>query len=105
LLLDYVFLEIATVLLVRRNLAVAAAVSRLLLEAQELEFVVCSVLFSNTFEWFVKQTNTRLSFADAAVAHVARERAGGLVLTFDQEFVKVPGIRIPGIMSHNAGAS
>jgi predicted nucleic acid-binding protein len=96
LLLEYVVLEVATVLLVRRNRAVAAAVSRLLLEAQELEFVPCSGLFSNAFQFFTQQTNTRLSFADAAIAHVARERAGGLVLTFDEEFAKVPGIRVPG---------
>ena len=96
LLLEYVVLEVATVLLVRRDLGVAAAVSRLLLEAAELHFVPCSDLFPHAFDLFTHQANTRLSFADAAIAHVARERAGGLVLTFDEEFAKVPGIRVPG---------
>ena len=42
---EYVFLEIVTVLLVRRDLEAAVRVGQLLLEAQELEFVLCSDLF------------------------------------------------------------
>ena len=95
LLLEYVFLEVATVLLIRRDLGVAARVGRLLLDADELDFVPCSDLFSDAFEMFTHQVGTRLSFADAAIAHVAQERADGLVLTFDEEFSKLPGIRIP----------
>lgn len=95
LLLEYVFLEVATVLLVRRNLEVAARVGRLLLDADELDFVPCSDLFSGAFEMFTHQGSTRLSFADAAIAYVAQKRAEGLVLTFDEEFNKLPGIRIP----------
>lgn len=96
LLLEYVFLEVATVLLVRRDLAVAARVGRLLLNAGELDFVPCSDLFSDAFEVFRRQGHTRLSFADAAIARVAQVRAGGLVLTFDEEFAKLPGVRLPG---------
>ncbi len=95
LLLEYIFLEVATVLLVRRGLEVAVRVCRLLLDASELDFVPCSDIFPDAFEMFIRQEATRLSFADAAVAHVARQRAGGLVLTFDEEFGKLPGIRIP----------
>lgn len=95
LLLEYVFLEVATVLLVRRDLDVASRVGRLLLEAEELEFVACSDLFSQTLETFVGQGSTRLSFADAAIAHIARQRADGLVLTFDDELRKTNGISVP----------
>jgi predicted nucleic acid-binding protein len=95
LLLEYVFLEVATVLLVRRNLEVAARVGTLLIQAIELDFVPCSDLFSDAFEVFTRQAGTRLSFADAAIAYVAQERTNGLVLTFDEEFSKLPGIRIP----------
>ncbi|HEY6341425.1 MAG TPA: PIN domain-containing protein [Bryobacteraceae bacterium] len=95
LLLEYVFLEVATVLLIRRDLAVAARVGRLLLDADELDFVPCSGLFSDALQMFTQQANTRLSFVDSSVAHVARERARGLVLTFDEAFSKVPGIRVP----------
>jgi predicted nucleic acid-binding protein len=96
LLLEYVFLEVMTVLLVRRDLGVATRVGRLLLGAEELDFVPCSGFFSAAFEMFAYQGTTRLSFADAAITRVAQERAGGLVLTFDGEFVKVPGIRVLG---------
>ena len=95
LLLEYVFLEVTTVLIVRRDLAVASRVGRLLLEAEELDFVPCSDLFTETFDTFVGQGSTRLSFADAAIAHVARQRAHGLVLTFDDELGKASGIRVP----------
>jgi predicted nucleic acid-binding protein len=95
LLLEYVVLEVATVLLLRRNLAVATAVVRLLLAAVELDFLPCSDLFAGAFERFAGQQDTRLSFVDAAIAHVAQERAGGLVLTFDEEFSGIAGLRIP----------
>lgn len=95
LLLEYVFLEVATVLLVRRDVAVASLVGRLLLDAAELDFVPCSDLFSDAFDMFAHQGRTRLSFADAAVARVAQERASGLVLTFDEELAKLPGILVP----------
>ena len=95
LLLEYVFLEVSTVLLVRRDLAVAARVGRLLLDADELDFAPCSDFFLDTCETFAHQGSTRLSFADAAIARVAQQRAGGLVLTFDEEFAKLPGIQVP----------
>jgi predicted nucleic acid-binding protein len=95
LLLEYVFLEVMTVLLMRRGLAVSARVGHILLEAQELEFVPCSDLFSESLRVFLGQTRTRLSFADAAITYVAQQRAEGLVLSFDDEFRKIPGIRVP----------
>ena len=95
LLLEYVFLEVATVLVVRRDLAVAARVGRLLLEAGELDFVPCSDLFPDALEIFTHQRSTRLSFTDAAIAYVAQERTDGLLLTFDGELARLPGIRVP----------
>jgi predicted nucleic acid-binding protein len=115
LLLEYVFLEVMTVLLVRRGIGVAARVGRLLLDAGELDFVPCSDLFTNAFQIFISQDidheiagrpgqrtvvgratpRARLSFADAAIAHAAKEYAGGQVLTFDADLGKFPGILIP----------
>jgi predicted nucleic acid-binding protein len=96
LLLEYVFLEIVTVLLMRRDLSAAARVGRILLDAEELEFVPCSDLFLETVQSFSNQAG-RLSFADAAIADVARSRAGGLILSFDEEFRKVAGLHVnPG---------
>ncbi|MGP8243675.1 MAG: PIN domain-containing protein [Bryobacteraceae bacterium] len=90
-----IVLDSATVLLVRRDLGVAARVGRLLLDADELDFVPCSDLFSDAFETFTHQGSTRLNFADAAIALVAEQGAGGLVLTFDEELGKLPGVQVP----------
>lgn len=94
LLLEYVFLEVVTVLLVRTELAKAASVAGLLLESEELEFVPCSDLFAETVKSFTSQRKTKLSFTDSAIATTALKRSDGLVLTFDEEFRKVPAIRL-----------
>ena len=97
LLLEYVFLEIVTVLLARRDLAVATRVGRILLDAAELEFVPCSGLFMEATEIFSRQSGTKLSFADAAIMGVACNRADGQILSFDEEFRKVAWLRVnPG---------
>ena len=82
-------------LLVPRDAGIVARVGRLLLDANELDFVPCSDVFSEALEMFTRQASTRLSFADAAIAHAAQDCADGLVLTFDAEFGKLPRIRIP----------
>ena len=79
LLLEYVFLEVMTVLLVRRDIGVAARVGWLLLEAGELDFVPCSDLFPDAFRMFTRQGRTRLSFCrrgDRARCEGARRRPG-----------------------------
>ena len=93
LLLEYVFLEVVTVLMARRGPRVASEVADVLLAARELEFVPCSELFVNAVETFQRQTRTRLSFVDATIVNVARERADGVVATFDRELSSVRGIK------------
>jgi predicted nucleic acid-binding protein len=46
--------------------------------------------------WRDFQTDFRspLNFVDLAVASVARERAGGKVLTFNRAFREIPGIKV-----------
>jgi predicted nucleic acid-binding protein len=90
---EYVFLEVVTVLLVRRDLATAVRTGRLLLEAQELELVPCSDVFLETVQLFGSQKKTSLSFADAAIAVIARTRADGQVLSFDAGFRNIKGLR------------
>lgn len=94
LLLEYVYLEVVTVLLTRAGAAVAVKAGGDLLESKEFEFVPCSELFAETVRNFNDQQNTRLSFTDIAIATVALKRADGLVLTFDEEFRKLPAIRL-----------
>jgi predicted nucleic acid-binding protein len=94
LLLEYVFLEVVTVIMMRLDLAAATGAGRILLEAEELEFAPCSDLFLETLDGFSRQDGTRLSFVDVALAQAARNRADGQILTFDAEFRKVPGLRV-----------
>ena len=93
LLLEYVVLEVTTVLLIRRDHMTAVRVARILLDSEELELVPCSDIFLDTFEDFAKQQETHLSFADTAISVVARNRAAGLVLSFDDEFRRIPGLQ------------
>jgi predicted nucleic acid-binding protein len=75
---EYVFLEVVTVLLFRRDLAVATHVGRLLVGAEELDFVRCGEFFAEAFGRFCGQQNTRLSLADVSIALIAQQRAEGL---------------------------
>jgi predicted nucleic acid-binding protein len=97
LLLEYVFLEVVTVLLARRGLEVASTVGSTLLGARELDFVPCSELFLDAVDTFRHQRGTRLSVVDAAIVNVARDRADGLVATVDRDFIGVQGLSVlPG---------
>ena len=93
LLLEYVFLEVVTVLMARRGIRVASEVADVLLGARELEFVPCSELFLDAVEAFQRQKRTRLSFVDATIINIARDRTDGLVATFDRELAGVKGIK------------
>jgi len=97
LLLEYVFLEVVTVVLARRGAALASEVAGQLLAAAELEFVPCSPLFAETLHQFRAQVDRRLSFTDAAIVAVATRQAPGYVATFDADFTAVDGVTVvPG---------
>ncbi len=94
LLLEYVFLEVVTVLRMRLDLASAVSVGEALLRARELEFVPCSEAFMGAFETFRTERSSALSFADAAIAAVARRHPPGLVATFDDDFSVLDGLTV-----------
>ena len=93
LLLEYVFLEVVTVLLARRGLDPAVRVATTLLEASELSFVPCSDIFLDALDAFRTQPRGIWSFTDAAIVAVARRRTAR-VLTFDQGFRGVQGLAV-----------
>jgi predicted nucleic acid-binding protein len=95
LLLEYVFVEVVTVLLARRGLETASRVGGTLLDARELDFVPCSDVFLETLETFRTQGDRRLSFVDAAIVTVARNGGDGTVVaTFDSDFDGIAGVSI-----------
>ncbi len=92
LLLEYVVVEVATVLLARRGLDTATRVARTLLESREVDFVPCSDIFVESLETFARQESGTLGFTDAAIVTVARREGGGVVATFDPDLARVSGI-------------
>jgi predicted nucleic acid-binding protein len=94
LLLEYVFLEVVTVLLARRDLSVASAVGARLLQAREIDFVPCSELFLDTFEIFRSQARAGLSFTDSAIIAAMRRYGAQAVATFDTGFQQIQGISV-----------
>lgn len=94
LLLEYVFLEVVTVLLARRGLDIATRVARVLLEAREVEFVPCSEFFLDSVDTFRRQTQGTLSFADAAIVTAAGLRGTRFVATFNGDFRSIPSISV-----------
>lgn len=93
LLLEYVLLEVATVLVARRGLDAAARAVTGLLESREVDLVPCSDIFAATLDVFLHQERGVLSFTDAAIVVVARQ-APAAVATFDADFRAVPGITV-----------
>jgi predicted nucleic acid-binding protein len=97
LLLEYVFVEVVTVLMARRNLETATRVGDILLEARETELIPCSEIFAAAFDTFRRQPGDDLSFTDAAIVTVARQRGARFVATFDGDFEGLAGITVvPG---------
>lgn len=85
LLLEYVFLETVTVLLLRRGAEKAAEVAGQLLAASDADFLPCSDLFLRVVDSFRTQASGRLTFVDCAIITAAREREAGHLATFDRD--------------------
>jgi len=103
LLLEYVFLEVATVLAARADLATAVTVGDELLRAEEVEFVPCSEIFLDVYSTFCNQDPEGLSLADSAIVTVSRQRDVPYVATFDTDFHGIDGIiAVPGPMARGA---
>ena len=93
LLLEYVFLEVVTVLRARRGAPAAIEVAEQLLDAREVEFIPCSDFFFETLSTF-RRESAPLSFTDAAIVSVARREKKGYVATFDADFRNLAGIMV-----------
>ena len=94
LLIEYVFVEVVTVLLARRGHRVAVDVASILLDAEEVDFVPCSDLFTAALREFRARGAARLSFADAAIVATAFRHEAAIVATFDEGFRSVEGITV-----------
>ena len=93
LLVEYVFVEVVTVLLARRGREAALDTAEKLLAAAELELVPCSDIFLEVLGTFRRQPGRDLSFTDAALVTVARRLETPRIATFDRGLA-VEGIEI-----------
>ena len=97
LLIEYVFLEVVTVLLARRGHRAALDVADILLDAEEVDFLPCSDLFQAALREFRTRSAARLSFADAAIVAAAQRHGAEFIATFDEDFRGIEGITlVPG---------
>jgi len=94
LLLEYVVVEVVTVIAIRLDLARAIEVGDALLESEELDFVPGSDHFLHTLATFRSQKTEGLSFTDVAIVSLARAWGVPEVATFDRGFRGVPGVRV-----------
>lgn len=94
--LEYVFLEVVTVLQLRVGHEAAVGVGSLLLEARELSLVPCSERFLPALQVFRSQGDRGLSFVDAAIVAEARRHDSGRVATFDRGFDGIDGVEVVG---------
>ena len=93
-LIEYVFLEVVTVLLARRGHRAALDVADILLDAEEVDFLPCSDLFADALREFRIRGAARLSFADAAIVAAAQRHGAQFVASFDEGFRGIEGIRV-----------
>lgn len=91
---EYVYLEVVTVLAVRRSAETAVKVGATLLRAREVELVPCSQHFTASVETFAHLASLGLSFVDTAIVTIARARGASHVATFDADFAKVDDLTV-----------
>ncbi len=92
--LEYVFLEVVTVLLARRGREAAFEASRRLMEAREVEVFPCSDLFLGAVDAFRSQPGRELSFTDAAIVAAADRLGIQPVATFDEGLREIEGLEV-----------
>ena len=92
LLIEYVFLEVVTVLLARRGHRAALDVADILLDAEEVDFLPCSDIFPAALREFRARAAARLSFADAAIVAAAFRNEAQFIATFDEGLRGIEGL-------------
>jgi predicted nucleic acid-binding protein len=94
LILEYVFIETVNVVKRKVSIPVALDAGRFMQQSRQVELALSSDVFAKAWDEFRFDFSSPLSFVDIAVARVARERAGGKVLTLDRAFREIPGIQV-----------
>jgi predicted nucleic acid-binding protein len=92
---EYVFIEVTTVIALKRDLPTAIQVGSVLLNSKEVELVPCSLLFKEAWRSFQTQgSGPILSFVDSAIAVLAGRYGAEYLATFDRGFQKISGLTV-----------
>ena len=92
--LEYVFLEVVSVLLARCGHALALDAADTLPDAQEVDFLPRSESFQHARDVFRTGTTARLCFTDAALVAAARRHEREFIATFDEGFRRIEGLKL-----------
>ena len=85
-LIEYVFVEVVTVLLARCGHRTALDIADILLDAEQTDFVPCPELFPAALREFRTRAATGLSFADSVIVAAARRHGARFIAAFDEGF-------------------
>lgn len=91
---EFVFLEVTTVIALRKNIDAAKEVGNVLLNAKEIEIMKASDIFESAWEIFTSQENTALSFVDASNLACMEYMKIKKIATFDKDFPKIHSVEV-----------
>lgn len=94
LLLECIFVETVSIIKEKLSPLAAIQIGEHLRRVHHFDFIPTSDLFRSAWKEFQSDQTSRLNFTDHMLAFVARQRAGGKILTFDSAFRDIPGIII-----------
>ncbi len=93
---EFVFLEVTTVLALRKSMEAAKDVGSVLLDAKELEIMKASEVFERSWEIFSNQEDSGLSFVDASNLACMEMRKIRKIATFDKDFLGRSEVEVVG---------
>ena len=59
-----------------------------------MSFYIDKDIFEETFEIFIEQKNTKLSFVDCSIITLMRKNNINYLATFDKDFNEIDGIKV-----------
>lgn len=91
---EFVFLEVTTVLALRKSMEAAKEVGNVLLEAREIEIMKASEVFERSWDIFTNQKDTAMSFVDASNLACMEKKKIRKIATFDKDFLKIRQVEV-----------
>jgi len=91
---EFIFIEVTTVLALKRNLQLAKEVGLILLDAADIEIIKASDVFEKAWNIFINQRNTNFNFVDASNLACMELKELKNIATFDEDFLKIKSVNV-----------